>query len=198
MKSWIIQFVLFSLVFFFSFKADIYAQLEISGLGVNSVQQANITRQRIYSNAEIKSPTKSPEKNLSLKEIEQIAFKLINEQRAAQNLPPVMWDNDVAKIARMHSENMAKNNFFSHKGLDGFMVNNRADLLGVSKWRAIGENIAYNRGYDQPAEFTVECWMKSQSHRDNLLDSRWKESAIGVAVSADGSYYFTQVFLLKR
>lgn len=78
------------------------------------------------------------------------------------------------------------------------MVNNRADLLGIRNWRSIGENIAYNRGYDNPAEFTVGCWMKSDSHRENLLDNRWKESAIGVAVANDGSFYFTQVFLLRR
>ncbi len=204
MKSSIIQFVLFSLVFFFSFKTGIYAQFGNSELSVNSVQQSqNINRPRIYSNAaektsSLKETSRASEKNLSVREIEQITFKLANEQRAAQHLPPVIWDKDVARIARLHSENMAKNNFFSHKGLDGLMVNNRADLLGIRRWRAIGENIAFNRGYENPAEFTVECWMKSDSHRENLLDNRWKESAIGVTVSSDGSFYFTQVFLLRQ
>jgi uncharacterized protein YkwD len=40
--------------------------------------------------------------------------------------------------------------------------------------------------------------MRSQGHRENLLDTRWKESGIGIAVASDGSYYFTQVFLLRR
>ena len=144
MKSPIIQFVLFSLVFFFSFKTDIHAQFGNSELSVKSVQQVNITRPRISPKTD-ETSTKS-EKNLSAREIEQIAFKLANGQRIAQHLPPVIWDNDVARIARLHSENMAKNNFFSHQGLDGLMVNNRADLLGITKWRSIGENIAYNRG----------------------------------------------------
>ncbi len=196
MKSPIIQFVLFSLVFFFSFKTDVHAQFGNSELSVNSLNNTNITRPRISSNATETSHT--PEKNLSVRGLEQVAFKLANEQRITQGLPPVIWDDDVVRLARLHSENMAKNNFFSHKGLDGLMVSNRADLFGISRWRAIGENIAYNRGYENPAEFTVECWMKSASHRENLLDNRWKESAIGVAVSADGSFYFTQVFLLRK
>lgn len=131
-------------------------------------------------------------------ELERLAFELLNAQRAAKNLPALQWDEDVAKIARMHSENMAKYKFFSHTGLDGTMVNDRADLCGVSRWKAIGENIAFNRGYDKPADFAVERWMKSVSHRDNILNDRWKQSAVGVAVADDGSYYFTQVFLARK
>ena len=197
MKSSIILFALFSLVFFFSFKTVIHAQFGTPAeLSVNSLDSMNLTRPRIY--AKIAEIPKTSEKNLSARQIEQLAFQLSNDQRTANNLPPLVWDNDVASIARLHSENMAKNNFFSHKGLDGSMVNKRADQVGVKNWRSIGENIAFNRGYDNPAEFTVECWMKSVSHRENLLDKSWKESAIGVAVAADGSYYFTQVFLLRR
>ena len=113
-------------------------------------------------------------------------------------LPALEWNEDIARIARMHSENMAKYKFFSHTGLDGTMVNDRADLCGVSKWKAIGENIAYNRGYEKPAEFAVERWMQSNAHRENILNNRWKESAVGVAVSNDGAVYFTQVFLIRK
>ena len=66
----------------------------------------------------------------------------------------------------------------------------------LKKWRGIGENIAYNRGYDKPAGFAVERWMKSTSHRKNALNKRWEESGIGVAIGDDGiTVYFTQIFL---
>ncbi|CAN5275248.1 hypothetical protein BH20ACI1_BH20ACI1_23440 [soil metagenome] len=129
---------------------------------------------------------------------EHAVFKLINKQRTANDLSPLVWNDDVAKIARIHSENMANNKFFDHKGLDGSMINNRADAIGLSKWRSIGENIAYNRGYANPLEFAVEGWMKSPAHRDNILNNRWQESGIGIAILADGTYYFTQVFLLRK
>lgn len=124
-------------------------------------------------------------------------FELINEKRKENGLPAIEWSEDMAKIARLHSENMAKFNFFSHTGLDGFMVNDRADALGISNWKAIGENIAYNRGYQNPAEFACERWMMSSTHRENILNRRWKQSGIGVAVTSDGTYYFTQVFVLR-
>lgn len=130
-------------------------------------------------------------------EFERKILELINRQRAANNLPPLAWNDEVAKIARLHSENMAKYRFFSHVGQDGLAVDDRADSIGLSKWRAIGENIAYNRGFENPVEFTCESWMKSPSHRQNLLDNRWRETGIGVALAADGTYYYTQVFLAR-
>lgn len=153
------------------------------------------TRPRVYKSAD---SDKNPAKAADSFELERQAFELINKQREISGLPSLVWSDDVARIARMHSENMAKFDFFSHKGIDGMMVNERADLLGIRKWRAIGENIAYNQGYKNPVEFAVKLWMESPGHRENLLNSRWKESGIGVAVTNDGTYYFTEVFLLRK
>ena len=129
---------------------------------------------------------------------ERQVFELINKKRAEFGLKPLIWNDDVAKIARIHSEEMANYKYFDHAGHDGSMVNNRADAIGLSKWRSIGENIAYNRGFANPLEFAVEGWMKSPAHRENILNNRWQESGIGIAITADGIYYFTQVFLLRK
>jgi uncharacterized protein YkwD len=153
------------------------------------VPEKNVKRDYVYT------PPPRPE---TVPTLEHEAFKLINAQRAVQGLPQLTWSDEVAKVARAHSQNMAGYKFFSHQGLDGLMVNGRADQAGLNKWRAIGENIAFMRGYQHPAEFAVECWMESVSHRENLLRADWKESAIGVAQASDGSYYFTQVFLIRR
>ncbi len=131
-------------------------------------------------------------------QLEREVFDLINVQRTKIGLGSLQWNDDVAKMARLHSENMANFRFFSHTDLNGLMVNERADALGINKWRAIGENIAYNRGYENPAQSAVERWMQSSAHRENLLNNRWKESGIGIAVTEDGTYYFTEVFLLRK
>ena len=134
----------------------------------------------------------------SLRAVERRTFDLINQERETRGLRPLVWSEDVAQVARLHSRNMAQNNFFSHRGLDGLMVNDRAEQVGLFDWRAIGENIAFNRGYDQPVELAVEKWLESPSHRQNLLNKSWVETGVGVAVSQDGSYYFTQVFILRK
>ena len=130
--------------------------------------------------------------------LERKVFDLINQQRVKLGLAALEWNADIAEVAREHSENMANFRFFSHRDLDGLMVNDRADALGIKKWRAIGENIAYNRGYENPAASAVERWMQSPSHRENLLNNRWQESGIGIAVTEDGTYYFTEVFLFRK
>lgn len=158
----------------------------------------NIERPRIVQTTQ-KNPAANDyskaDPNVSL---ERQAFELINQQRAKKNLESLIWSDEVANIARKHSKDMATFNFFSHTDLNGLLVNDRADIFGVSKWQAIGENIAYNRGYNNPVEFAVERWMLSPSHRENLLNSRWKESGIGIAVTDNGTYYFTEVFLLRK
>lgn len=155
-----------------------------------------ISRPRIYKPEPPK--TAQPLKTVNAFNLERRAFELINGQRISSGLEALVWSDDAAKIARLHSENMATYNFFSHKGLDGSLVNDRADFFGVKKWQAIGENIAYNQGFENPVEFAVERWMLSPKHRDNLLSRRWKESGIGIAVTENGTYYFTEVFLSRN
>ena len=71
----------------------------------------------------------------------------------------------------------------------------RARAAGIRGWRVLGENIAYNQGFDDPSGFAVERWMGSSMHRANILNSQFTRSGIGVARAADGSIYFTQVFM---
>jgi len=126
--------------------------------------------------------------------LEKNVLAMINAERARQGLCDLKWSDEAAKVARVHSENMAHYKFFSHQGLDGLMVNDRADSLNVD-WQAIGENIAYNRGYDDPVGFTIKRWMESPSHHENIMDKRWKETGVGVIMTQDGTYYLTQVFI---
>jgi uncharacterized protein YkwD len=129
--------------------------------------------------------------------LEREAFKILNRTRAEKGESPLIWNEQLAAVARLHSGNMAEYNFFSHRGLDGKMVSSRADDAGVGKWRSIGENIAFSRGYGDPVAKAVQLWLDSPAHRQNLLDVNWKEAAVGVAAAPDGSYYFTQVFLRR-
>jgi uncharacterized protein YkwD len=193
-KSAFFRQLFFSAIIFSAFSLSVSAQYSGS---VYVAKRIDDSRPRIIE-TEKKQIVVNSKSAFSTFDLEKQAFNLLNSQRAAKGLSPLEWNDDVARIARLHSENMAKYKFFSHAGLDGLMVDDRADLCGVSRWKAIGENIAYNRGYDKPVEFAVERWMKSTAHRENLLNDRWKESAVGVAVSNDGAFYFTQVFLVRK
>jgi len=129
---------------------------------------------------------------------ERKAFEMLNQKRVDLGLKPLTWSSELATVARLHSQDMAEFDFFAHRGLDGKMVSDRADSAHLGKWSSIGENIAFNRGYSDPVAKAVDLWLNSPAHRSNLLSENWKESAVGIAIREDGSYYFTQVFLLRK
>lgn len=131
----------------------------------------------------------------AVRALEQDAFQMINAQRSDAGMAALEWNEKVAQVARVHSNNMAQYNFFSHQGLDGNLVDGRAGKLGLNNWAAIGENIAFMKGYDDPVEAAITNWLRSPGHKKNLLNPDWTETGVGLSVTPDGKYYFTQVFI---
>src|SRR5688572_29467416 len=86
----------------------------------------------------------------AVRSLERDAFQLINTERGLAGLSHLRWSEKIAEVARLHSNNMAELNFFSHKGLDGLLVDERADKLNMGPWSAIGENIAFMKGFENP------------------------------------------------
>jgi uncharacterized protein YkwD len=128
---------------------------------------------------------------------ERRAFDLINRERQRRGLSELAWDGGLVRLARYHSQNMARGGYLSHVDRDGLDLRGRAQALGLHGWSTIGENIAYNQGYDDPTAFAVERWMVSEKHRENALSGEYTHAAVGIARAADGTYYFTQVFMRR-
>ena len=134
------------------------------------------------------------------------------------------WDDQIANIARNHSEDMATNDYFRHDNLRGESPTDRGNregypcrksLGGGSISHGLGENIwlgweyssyTYGTGgsrYDwmsqsQLARQAVSSWMNSTGHRENILDPQYDKTAIGVgfgtAGGKDHAVYLTQNF----
>lgn len=119
----------------------------------------------------------------------------VNRERAERELPALRYDERLAAIARDHSIAMAsRRERFGHGGFDA-----RADAadraLGI---RAISENLAFNNHpADRTAATAMNGWMKSPIHRENLLGP-YELTGAGVARAADGTYYYTQLFVALR
>lgn len=148
---------------------------------------------RCAASANFVAATSAPAANA----LERRAFDLVNEERRARGQSPLRWDAELTRLARHHSENMARRNFFSHTDHEGLDTADRAAVGGVCGWRAIAENIAYNQGFDDPVGFAVERWMLSPKHRENILRTGFTHAGIGVARAADGRVFFTQVFVAR-
>lgn len=130
-------------------------------------------------------------------DIERRAFEQTNAARIQHGLPPFVWDSDVCRMARIHSENMSRQGFLSHVTPDGLGLRDRIRAVGIEKFIVLGENIAYNQGYDDPGAFAVERWMLSFKHRANILSPEFRAMAIGSFVAADGAVYLTQTFITR-
>ena len=112
--------------------------------------------------------------------IEKAAFEATNRERVKNGLPALIWDADLCRMAREHSENMAQRGYFAHVTPDGARLRDRARAIGITHYQVLGENIAYNLGYDDPGTFAVERWMISPGHRANILRREFGRVGIGV------------------
>jgi uncharacterized protein YkwD len=116
---------------------------------------------------------------------EDQVLALVNAERAAAGLPPVVANPTLSKAAQGYAEYMARENFFSHKGLDGSTLVSRAEAAGYVTWSFLAENLAAGQ---QTPEKLVAAWMKSPSHRANILSEEGVEVGFGRAYNPGSKY----------
>ena len=131
-------------------------------------------------------------------DVERVIADLINAERSAKGLPSLAVSPELARLARQYSRDMAERRYFAHIDPEGKRVGARVDESCGIVWTTVGENIARNRGFDDPAGVAVREWMRSEGHRENILSGKFRETGIGVWVGPDNTVYFTQIFLTRR
>lgn len=128
---------------------------------------------------------------------EREIFQLVNAERAKKRLGAMEWSDRLANMARAYSKQMSKERFFSHYDEEGKSVTDRAYSRKIFDWKKIGENLFYSRGIDDFTAFAVKGWMRSPTHRENILDPVWTETGIGAYQGDDGKIYVTQIFVKR-
>lgn len=126
-------------------------------------------------------------------------LNLINTQRAKgcncgsgfmKPVPPLVWNDQLAKSAEGHAKDMYRHNYFSHDSEDGRTMQDRIMKAGYNykgfQRYAIGENIAFGQ---QSIDEVIAGWFKSNGHCKNLMNPDFKE--IGIAES---HFYWVQDF----
>lgn len=133
-------------------------------------------------------PTPQPSGNIS--EIESRVIELTNLERRRNGLQDVQPDQALSGVAREKSNDMQRNQYFSHTSPTYGSPFDMMRDMGVT-YNAAGENIAM--GQSTP-EQVVQAWMNSPGHRKNMLSPNY--SHIGVGYNPNG-HYWTQMFILK-
>jgi len=165
-----------------------------------------------------KGAAHKPQPAVSPARLQKAIHDLINHERRAQGLAPLAWDGPLAAVARGHSADMAKRNYFSHNSPEGEGFERRYRkaryrcALRVANVIHLGaENIARGNLYasvttvnrtqhfdwsseERIARAAVEGWMASPGHRANILTAYWKREGIGLVIAPDRKVYITQNF----
>lgn len=134
-------------------------------------------------------PQTRGEKQMAL---ERQVFALINEYRHDHELPALSWNDAIAGAARGHSRDMAEGRVdFGHDGFSD-RIGHLRDALG--RVAGAGENVLLTDDPRDLARSAVTEWLHSPPHLHNIRGN-FSYSGIGVWESADGTIYFTQIFL---
>lgn len=136
-------------------------------------------------------PQPQPEaQNSSFSYEQSEILRIINEIRSSYGLPGFIMTDQVNAAASLRANETTHS--FSHMRPDGRDCFSVAGDLGISAM-AMGENIAC--GNSSP-EKTVEQWMNSEGHRNNILNPAFTAMGVGFAKSSDAyGYYWAQFFI---
>ncbi|HXC96438.1 MAG TPA: CAP domain-containing protein [Edaphobacter sp.] len=118
----------------------------------------------------------SPEKTL---------LQLANQARAEHNLPPLQWDDTLAKAARTHLQWVLRSpDDLQHQYPGEPDLVTRGANAGAH-FGTISENLG---GHGDAPESLHQIWMTSPTHRANLLDPNL--NTVGIAIAQINNLYF--------
>jgi uncharacterized YkwD family protein len=117
-------------------------------------------------------------------------LKLVNIERVKVGIHPLKANDSLDKLASMKSQDMVNNNYFSHHSPT---YGSAFDMMKAYRinYTCAGENLAV----DQSADHAHNAWMKSETHRNNILNPSFTEIGIGICPKANDSYAYTQMFI---
>ncbi len=126
--------------------------------------------------------------------LENEILQAVNKERQQHNLGALVMNDILTKIAREHSNAMAKAGVLEHT-LGASSLEVRADNNSY-KFKMLAENIvtidpSINTDI---ANVVVKMWMESPDHRQNILTAAFTEAGVGFSTASNGVKYYTMVY----
>jgi uncharacterized protein YkwD len=121
-------------------------------------------------------------------EVRAATLCLLNRERTSRGLRALRHDGQLRKAAQGYSREMVRQSFFDHVGRDGSTLAGRVKsrttyLRSAAHW-SLGENLYWGTGERATPRESVDGWMHSPGHRHNILDPRFRDIGIGIAIGA--------------
>lgn len=116
--------------------------------------------------------------------VREAVLCLINRERAEHNLTPLKADPQLEAAAEGHCAELISADYFAHVAPDGETPVDRIKQTGYianeSDGYVIGENLAWGTYTLATPQSIVSAWIASPGHLANILESRYRETGIGV------------------
>lgn len=117
----------------------------------------------------------------------KVILCLVNRERRALRRAPLRRSRPLARAAVRHSVWIIRRRSFSHSGSKGDVLR-RAQRTGYvrrgSRRVLLGETLAWGAGPDATPAALVASFMGSRAHRRTLLNKRYRDVGIGLALGA--------------
>ena len=123
---------------------------------------------------------------------ESLMYNLVNQDRSSNGLPPLTLDMTLVNLARVKSQDMYQNNYFSHTSPTYGSAYDMEKKAGLSYSLMGAENIAKA----PTVQYTEEAFMNSPGHRANILNPQHNTIGIGITNTQSG-VVVTQLFAKK-
>lgn len=109
-------------------------------------------------------------------------IRLTNDKRSASGLTTLSENSTLSAAALAKGNDMLAKGYWAHFAPDGTSPWSFFQNFGY-KYRYAGENLA--RDFSSPGS-AVEAWMASPTHRENILNTNYREIGIGVVEGSLG------------
>lgn len=118
----------------------------------------------------------------------------MNRERSQIGLPLLRLSDGLTTVARARAQDMVDHDYFAHFAPDGQSAFTLVAARGL-RFAAIGENLARADGDAvSSVDVAMRNFMASPTHRANILDARYTEVGVGVALTDSGVAVLAVVF----
>ena len=133
--------------------------------------------------------------------LEQLIFRLINQERVARGLNELQWSDDLADVGRAHAAEMRDKHYFAHEsptpGLESPLARyvegtgRTPRLIAENIYRAWGSHSFLN---EQDLRVAHKALMDSPGHRQNILLGSANSLGVGLVADSTGDIWLDEMF----
>ncbi len=130
------------------------------------------------------------EKSTKYANLEKEIINQLNQERVENNLKPLKFSSELKIAAEVKLKDLVENEYFAHTSPKGVKA---WDILADTgyDYKYAGENLAmkFNSAVD-----VHNAWMKSRTHKENILFENYTEVAVAIGEREKGSLVAVEFF----